>query len=387
MRDKLQNTTVVIVAHRVFPSIVDDLKKYLLDNHCGELWYIIHEFSTLKTRRSFIEHYRGGELVGTHYGFDYRFIPDPCVNIKDFLYSIHWLLFKVRRADIYIGLGGFNVMAGILLKKILGLKKVVFYTVDYVPLRFTNRVINEIYHWVDKFALLRSTETWNLSTRMAQGREELRGLRQDDYPNQVIVPVGLWLDSVKRYDFDSINKHELIFIGHIVEKAGVQKVLEAMPDILEAIPDFKFRIIGQGAYEETLKEQVGKLGLEPSVIFEGAIPDQQLANEKLARAALAVAMYDRTSDDFSYYADPGKLKTYLAAGLPILLTDVPHNARELERRRCGKVISYDKDSISRAVLWLLSDEKNLREYRENVLAHARDYDWNAIFGSNLDRLL
>lgn len=89
LRDKLQNTTVVIVAHRVFPSIVDDLKKYLLDNHCGELWYIIHEFSTLKTRRSFIEHYRGGELVGTHYGFDYRFIPDPCVNIKDFLYSIH----------------------------------------------------------------------------------------------------------------------------------------------------------------------------------------------------------------------------------------------------------------------------------------------------------
>lgn len=387
MREKLSKSTFVIVAHRVFPSIVDDLKKYLLDNHCGELWYIIHEFSTLKTRRSFIEHYRGGNLVETHYGFDYRFIPDPYVNIKDFLYSIHWLLFKVRRADIYVGLGGFNVMAGILLKKIMGLKKVVFYTVDYVPFRFTNRVINEIYHWMDKFALLHSTETWNLSSRMAEGRDELRGLRQDDYPNQVIVPVGLWLDGVKRYDFDSINKHELIFIGHIVEKAGVQKVLEAMPDILEAIPDFKFRIIGQGAYEETLKEQARKLGLESSVIFEGAIPDQQLANEKLARAALAVAMYDRTSDDFSYYADPGKLKTYLAAGLPILLTDVPHNARELEQRRCGKVISYDKDSISQAVIWLLSDEENLREYRENVLAHAADFDWNAIFGSNLDRLL
>ena len=52
-----------------------------------------------------------------------------------------------------------------------------------------------------------------------------------------------------------------------------------------------------------------------------------------AESSVAVAPYAQTDETFTRYADPGKLKAYLAAGLPIVLTDVPPNARELERRR------------------------------------------------------
>ncbi len=91
MEDKLSDRSFVIVAHRVFPSIVDDLKRYLLRHRVRSLSYVIHEFMNLPSRRSFIERYRSGEPVGTHYAFDYRFLPEPLVNVKDFLYTLFWL--------------------------------------------------------------------------------------------------------------------------------------------------------------------------------------------------------------------------------------------------------------------------------------------------------
>lgn len=385
---RIEDSSFVIVAHRFFPSIVDDLKEYLLDNRCKELWYIIHEFNVLETRRSFIEHYKEGRLIGTHYSFNYRFIPDPYVNLKDFIYTIFWMLLRVRRGiDVYIGLGGFNVLCGSLLRRVKDIRKIVFYTIDYAPVRFSNRLLNRLYHWIDRFELTHASETWNVSPRMAEGREKTMGLRRRDYPNQVVVPIGVWFDDVRRYDFEDINRKELMFIGTLVRKQGVQLVLDAVPRIVKEVPGFQFRIIGTGDFEGELKGLARDLGVGQHVIFEGPIPDQDEANEKLARAALAVAMYDNKHDDFSYYADPGKIKTYLSAGLPVLLTDVPHNADEIQERSCGKVLEYDVDAIATAVIELMNDEDMLKEYRENAVRYARMFDWNRIFENNLGRLL
>jgi len=387
LKKTLSQSTFVIVAHRFYPSIVDDLKRYLLDNRCAELWYVIHEFSTLKTRRSFYEHYRDGELVETHYGFDFSFVPDPFVNIKDFFYSMYWMLFKVPRGiDVFVGLGGFNALCGTLMRRIKKIRNVIFYTIDYVPVRFDNKLLNRLYHRIDRLEVETATETWNVSSRMAEGRERLGGLPQAKCDRQHVVPIGLWFEETPRYGLDEINRSELVFIGGVVEKHGVQVVIKAIPAILQKVAGFTFRIIGTGPYEGELKRLVEELGVQEHVIFEGGIPDQNVANEKLARAALAVAMYDRQADDYSYFADPGKLKTYLSAGLPILLTDLPHNAREIESRRCGRVLGYSEKDVAAVVIELMTDEAMLREYRENVLEYAREFDWGRIFESNLSRL-
>jgi glycosyltransferase involved in cell wall biosynthesis len=388
LNDKVRNSRIVIVAHRCFPSIVDDLKEYLVENRCRELFYIIHEFSELENRRSFYEHYRDGELVEEHYSLDYRFIKDPLVNIKDFLYTLFWLMFRVRGGiDIYIGLGGFNVVCGTLLKRIKRIRNVVYYTVDYVPERFESRFLNELYHLIDRFEVAHSTETWNVSPRMAEGRAQVRGLTGEEYSRQKVVPIGFWFDKIVRYPVEQINRSELVFIGHLYEKQGVQVVLRAVPRIASEIPDFTFRVIGTGPFEQQLKEIARDPAIGSHVIFEGAVPDQDEVNRKLARAALAVALYDRRTDDWSYYADPGKIKVYLSVGLPVLSTDLPYNAGEIEKRGCGEVLEYDEDSVAEAVIGILGNENKLREYHRNVVEYASRFDWNRILDDNLGELL
>jgi len=386
MKEELRNKSHVIVAHKLFHGVCDDLKKYLVDNKCDNVWFIGHEFSSLETRRSFVEHYSKGSLLRSRLSIDYRFLPDPLVYVKDFLYTLYYLLFKISSVDFYYGFGGFNAFCGSLLKGIKGIKRVVFYTIDYVPVRFGNHLLNRLYHWIDLFELTHASETWNLSPRMAEGREKVMGLSKADYPNQVVVPVGIWFDEIERRDFSDINTTELIFVGHLLEKQGVQLVLEAISDIVHEIPDFRFRIIGEGEYQPELEKLTSRLGIAEYVRFEGPIYDINALNESMATAALAVAMYDRSTDDFTYYADPTKIKTYLSVGVPLLLTDVPHNAREIQERRCGKVIEYDSDSIASAVIEIMKDKVLLEEYRENAVMYARELDWNLIFEKNLGRL-
>ena len=99
----------------------------------------------------------------------------------------------------------------------------------------------------------------------------------------------------------------------------------------------------------------------------------------MADSALAIAMYDKTKDTFTYYADPTKLKDYLSAGLPILLTDVPFNAQDIQKASCGIIVQYDSKILAKAIIKVLQDEKTLHTYRNNAITYIQKFDWEKIF--------
>ena len=121
------------------------------------------------------------------------------------------------------------------------------------------------------------------------------------------------------------------------------------------------------------------MNVEKHVTFAGWVKERSRLDELMADSALAAALYDKERDTFTYYADPTKLKDYLSAGLPILLTDVPHNAREIEEMKCGMIVSLDSKSISEAIIGLMSKEEVLNELRGNSVEYIKRFDWLRIF--------
>lgn len=109
----------------------------------------------------------------------------------------------------------------------------------------------------------------------------------------------------------------------------------------------------------------------------------------LSSSAVGVAIYKRgdPKTNFTYLADPGKLKSYFADGFPVLLTDVPHNAKEIQRRGCGLILNPDPKSIANVVVDLMKDEEKLKQYRKNAISYIKQFDWNLIFKENLERVL
>lgn len=389
MSDNFKKKKIIIATHVYATGPSQDLAEYLTNNRVKKLLFIGHPLFYRKHQNgSGYKVYQEGRLARERY-LKNRKSPLFFSCLKDLFLNIYWVFWTKGRWDLLVGVDNLNAFCGVWLKRFGLVKKVVYYVIDYTPQRFANNILNNIYHWVDKFCVKNCDETWNLSPRMAEGREKYRGLKKELYRRQKTVPIGIWYGRIPKKDFSEIEKHTLVFMGHILKKQGIQYVLEAVPKIIKEIPDFKFLIIGGGDYSPALKEKVKNLKIEKYVTFAGFIENHQEIEKMLSRSAVAVAMYERgeRKTNFTYFADPGKLKSYLAAGLPILLTDVPYNAKEIEREECGIVVDPNPESITQAVVALMRDEEKLRQYRKNAMNYAKQFDWNSIFKENLARIL
>ena len=120
--------------------------------------------------------------------------------------------------------------------------------------------------------------------------------------------------------------------------------------------------------------------------FHGYVADHRDVERILSHAAVGVAPYAQTDDTFSRYADPGKLKAYLAAGLPIVLTDVPPNAHELAAEAGAEIVHDDARALAAAITRALDSPEEWHARRAAALAYARRFDWSVLLGDALAKL-
>jgi glycosyltransferase involved in cell wall biosynthesis len=365
----------IVVTHTYTASIGDDLVAYL-DKRYSRILYIWHDFADSPNRRSFCEEHQNGVIIKSWVSRDYRNTPEPIVILKEFIFALFSILRTGKRWDVSIGISGFDALPGVILKNFLKVNKTVFWTGDFVPRsRFEAGWKNLIYFQENRFVLKRCDYIWNISPRIEKLREKIYGIKSKRI--QRIVPIGVWTNRRVKLPIENIHKHRVLFVGHLLEKQGVQLVLKSIPEIKKTILDFEFLVVGKGNYEQTLKNLAKELDIENYVRFAGYVKDEEM--EQLASSsACAVAPYDMRTDTWTRYADPGKIKNYLASGLPVILTNVPYNASEIQQRRCGIVIKYDADDLAKAVITLFSNDSLLEEYRNNAFEYSKQFDWNNI---------
>ncbi len=375
----------VVVTHKYVAATPDDLVRYLAARF-EKVLYIWHDFADNPNRRSFSQELQCGSVVKSSVSDDYRSAPEAIVLLKDWIFTILTILRTKERWDVLIGVSGFDALPGIVLTKLGRVGRTVFWAGDFVPQsRFEATWKNVLYLQVNRLVLKWCDFAWNISPRVERTREAM--YRVKSRRPQRVVPIGVWINRRLRLPIGKILRHRLLFVGHLLEKQGVQLVLQALPEIRKTIADFEFLIVGKGSYESELREMVRKLEIEDSVIFAGYMKSDKEMEQVSSRCACAVAPYDRNTDTWTLYADPAKIKNYLASGLPVILTDVPHNAYEIQRRRCGIVIDYNVHELAAAVVTMLSNESLLEEYRRNAYEYAKQFDWNNIFDGAINEVL
>lgn len=376
MEDK---KNVVIVAHKFLTQPDDELVIFLNREKYENVLHIRHSFSDAPDRTSYYSWYREGKLYKEYTTKDYKNLPEPILYLKEMFFTMKWVWNSGVRWDRYIGMDGLCVLFGNILRLFGKVRKTVFWAIDFVPKdRFKEGLKNKIYHAINVWGYTNADEMWDLSPRMAEAREKFLGLKKDIYRKHKVVPYGMWTENIKRYPFDDCGQKTLVFMGHLLEKQGAQLVVQAIPEILKKIPDFRFKIIGGGQYKETLEKLVEEKGMSEHCDFLGKIDDIRELEGEVAKSALAIAPYIKKLDTWTYYADPGKVKTYIACGVPVLLTDVSYNAREIEGKGCGKVISEDIQNIADSIVEFLGEKKN-QQCREKCVEYAESFDYEKIF--------
>lgn len=376
---------IIIVLHEATTGPAHDLRDFLLKNGTKELLFIAHPLFYVKGKRkdsSRFELYKNGKLVKEGRSFHWV-LPEYLLYLKDLIYTILWSRKFIGKSDYFFGVGNLNAFAGHILRIIGITRKVIYYVIDYIPNRFRNNFINSGYHWIEKYCAANSSWTWNLSPRMIEERQK-RSITI--FPNQLVVLHGVHINRIKQAPFSKINKHEILYMGGLLKKQGVQLIIEALPVILEKLPNVTLTIIGSGEYGDTLKALVKKLHLEKHVTFLGYISSHEEMENRMVKASIAVALYEGRKENFTYYTDPGKVKNYLGTGVPVMITNVPYIAGLIRKAKCAIIVRYKKKEIAEKLVSFLSNEKMMREYRINAVRFAKKYDWDKVFTQTLAKM-
>jgi glycosyltransferase involved in cell wall biosynthesis len=260
--------------------------------------------------------------------------------------------------------------------------RVVYWAVDFVPDRFgagspMTRAYDRLDAWV-----CRTADHWiDLSRPALEGRAERHGIPIP--PSASVVPVGVWLDRIPQVAEDAWRARRVAFLGHLVPRQGVARLVEAVALLRGRGDTVVLDIAGHGPQERELRAMVGRLGLGDAVTFHGFLSDHRDVEAFLARASVAAAPYEDTPDSFTRFADPSKLKSYLAAGLPIVLTPVPNNAAELADRGGAEVVPDDAEAIAAAIARCLASPQEWTARRAAALSYARGFDWSTLLDAAL----
>ena len=286
------------------------------------------------------------------------------------------LLLRPRRGPrpLYVGIDALNAFAGVWLRRLRVVDRVVFYVIDYTPRRFENRLLNRLYLWLDRWCARRADAVWNISGKIAALRRE-QGVAPE---RNLVVGVGVELHKVRPARQDEVEPRALVVMSHLTRSKGVELVIDVAAAMARDVPGLRLDVIGTGPHEAALREHAARAGAGDAVRFLGPRGHDDLM-AMLPRYGVGIATYLDEPGSITWYADPTKPKEYLACGLPVVITRVPWIADEIERRGMGAAIGYDAAQLRKALEALLADEDAYWATRERARAYGATLSWDRIY--------
>ena len=128
----------------------------------------------------------------------------------------------------------------------------------------------------------------------------------------------------------------LLSVGRLAEPSrmkGFDRVIEAMPRILEAVPEARYVIGGTGPDRARLEGLARECGVREQVIFAGFVPDDRLA--ALYRSCDAFVMPSKKEGFGIVFLEA------LACGLPVVAGNVDASGEALLRGELGMLVDPD----------------------------------------------
>ena len=157
------------------------------------------------------------------------------------------------------------------------------------------------------------------------------------------------------------QKKVIVCVARLVHRKGQDKLIDAMPSILESISNAHLLIVGQGPYQQKLVKRVKKLGLEESVTFVGRINYEKLPEYICAGDLFAMPSRSR----FGGLEVEGLGIAYLeasACGLPVIAGSSGGAPDAVVDGKSGVVVNgTDITAIAKTVIKFLRDPEGSRQ--------------------------
>ena len=195
--------------------------------------------------------------------------------------------------------------------------------------------------------------------------------------NMPVVMLGMrWLPSRNRLS----ESQRILFVGQLRHGQGIENVL----DFIAEHKDYSLSLIGAAAngFEHDILARINDRGIAGQVYFPNRFVSQEELSDEAARCFCGMALYSMDKDNCTHFADPGKIKSYIEMGLPVVMTRISEIVPFVEKFNAGEVI----DSISEIPIALERIKDNRSLYEDGARKFACYFEIDSYYRSNLERL-
>jgi|GEM_PF-2143552 len=363
--------SVLIIAHYEIRSeksstVAHELKNFLSDK-VNKITFIELPFTYAPEKYAYCSIYKNNKKI-KEIKTKIRSKIEPLEYIEHSLIIWYFLLKTSAKFNLALALDNLSAVAVYPLRLVNSINYLIFYAIDYVPKRFENKLLNSIYFLIDKTAFNVCDHAWGVSERMLKIRAKNKNKKYS------VVPIGIHTERTRPKKINQINPYELVYMGSILKKQGVQIAIKSLPELIKAYPKITLQIYGRGEYEDKLKKMAKRLNVTNKVVFHGYTKDHSKLEEKMSKSAVALAPYIPQKDSFTFFADPSKLKQYIGVGLPVVTTNVSYFSEILKKAKAGVIMKYSKESFVDSVKFLIGNNKRLALYKKNAVKLSKNYN-------------
>ncbi|MBB5211840.1 glycosyltransferase [Microbulbifer hydrolyticus] len=176
----------------------------------------------------------------------------------------------------------------------------------------------------------------------------IRFLREKGIPEEKLALVRCGVDRNKfppRVKSDSGSEVKTLgFLGRLVEKKGVDVLLNALNILKKKGVNLKLEIMGDGPLEESLRMRTKELQLEDSVTFGGGLPHSEVSH-----------WYEK----IDYFVFPGKIDRFgdmdgipvvlmeaMMRGVPVIATSISGIPELVKKNLTGRLAGPNAQSLA-----------------------------------------
>jgi len=164
----------------------------------------------------------------------------------------------------------------------------------------------------------------------------------------------------------------ILFVGRLSEGKGVDRLLEAVPLLLEDFKNLQLVIVGDGPLKKSLVDRARQLDILDNVNFLGYVANNSLPIE-YARSDLvvvpSVARPDHVEEGLGLVAVESSM-----CGRPVVVTNVGGLPEVVEHGKTGLVVEEaDPQRIASAMTYLLKNTSLRRKLSRRAMIHSSGF--------------
>jgi phosphatidyl-myo-inositol alpha-mannosyltransferase len=211
-----------------------------------------------------------------------------------------------------------------------------------------------------------------LTARIAVSEAARETLTEHLETDAVVVPNGIYAHKLASGKLrPEWSGNTLGFIGRFEEpRKGMQVLIDALPEIIKAIPDIRIFVAGPGDSESFLKSVPAHIAKR--FTFLGRISEEEKAD--FLHSITAYIAPNTGGESFGII-----LAEALAGGAAVVASDIPAFDALLGHGKYGSLFtSEDSKSLSTTIIELLRDDVKRNHIRQAGREYAIHFDWEFV---------